>query len=413
MYIYLLICILMIIVLLYIFYNVFKINLIKYFIFKIFGKFKYGNFKFIDDKNKNIIFSKINNKSKKISNIYIKNINNFFTSIWTDGELGIGESYVNNEWYSDNLLLFLTILVLNRNNEYIPKFDFYSFYNKSLDYDKSNISFHYDVGNDFYETFLTDKLSAYTCGFFINNDTSLEEAQLNKVNTIIKKMNVLPNKTILDIGCGWGKIANYVSEQTKCKITGITISKEQVKFIKDSLKNIDVIEQDYRKVNTKFDYIYSIGMFEHVRYENYDSFFSMIKRCLNKTGRFVLHTIISTEKTNPEIHNETFISKHIFPGGQIPNNDWITNAVLRNNLNIIHTEYFGGQHYAKTLHIWRENMLKKKDYILKNYSEKLLNTYDYYFSVCEALFTSGSMGIGHYIITNNDIVDLNNNFVYF
>jgi cyclopropane-fatty-acyl-phospholipid synthase len=226
-------------------------------------------------------------------------------------------------------------------------------------------------------------------------------------------MNALPNKTILDIGCGWGKIADYVSKQTNCNVTGITISKEQIKFIKDNLPNVNVIEQDYREVTQPFDYIYSIGMFEHVRYENYDEFFSMIKRCLNKEGRCVLHTIISTEKTNSEYVSETFISKHIFPGGQIPNNDWIMNAIMRNGLNIIHSEYFGGQHYSKTLHTWRENMLKNKEYIIKNYSKELVKTYEFYFAECEAAFSVGSMGIGHYVITNNEIADLNNNFVYF
>ncbi len=395
-------------------YNNYKISIIKYFMFKIFSKFEYGNFQFIDIKNNNeIIFSKINNNSYPIYKVYINNLDEFITSVWNDNELGLGESYVKGYWYSDNLLEFLSVLLLNRNNKDIPKFNFYNFYNKSIDYDKSNISFHYDLGNDFYETFLIDSLSAYTCGFFLNDNTTLEQAQINKVNLIIKKMNTLPNKTILDIGCGWGKIANYVSNKTNCKVTGITISKEQIKYIKDNLKNLNVIEQDYRNVIDKFDYIYSIGMFEHVRYENYDVFFNMIKRCLNKDGRCVLHTIMSTEKTNSETVNETFISKHIFPGAQIPNNDWIMNSIMRCGLNIIHFEYFGGQHYAKTLHIWRENMLKKKEYILQKYGKKILDTYEYYFTVCEAAFSAGSMGIGHYIITNNNNVSLNNNFVYF
>lgn len=409
----LLLWILLVIVILFIMYYLFRTTIYQYCILKIFKNFKYGNFELIDEKYNNVILSKINDKKKPFVKVYIQNKEKFFNSVWNDGELGIGESYVKEYWYSDNLLDFLTILALNRNNEYIPKFNFYNFYNKNLEKDKNNIMHHYDVGNDFYETFLKDKLSAYTCGFFLTNNTTLDQAQLNKVDTIIKKMNAEKNKTILDIGCGWGKIANYVSEKTKCKVTGITIAKEQVKYIKENLKNVDVIEQDYRKVDKQFDYIYSIGMFEHVRYENYDVFFNMIKRCLNKNGRFVLHTIISTEKTNCDIVSETFISKHIFPGGQIPNNDWITNSIIRSGLNIIHTEFFGGQHYAKTLHIWRENMLKNKEYIVKHYGLDLLKTYEYYFAVCEAMFSTGTMGIGHYVITNNNIVNLDNNFVYF
>jgi len=396
----------------YMVYNYLKPSFIKYFMVKIFNKFNHGNFKMIDMKNNTTIFEKINNKDEQIATFNIYNVEKFFTEMWNKCELGIGETYVNGHWSSNNLYELLLVLLKNRNNECIPKLNSYNFFNKSLKYDKSNISFHYDVGNDFYETFLTDKLSAYTCGFFLNDNTTLEEAQYNKVNTVIQKMNPTANKTILDIGCGWGKIANYVSEQTNCKVTGITISKEQIKFIKEKLPNVNGIEKDYRELNEKYDYIYSIGMFEHVRYENYDDFFKMVKRCLSKGGRCVVHTIISTEETDKYSVNETFISKHIFPGAQIPNNDWITNAIMRNDLNIVHTEFFGGQHYARTLRHWRENMLKNKEYIMQSYGKKILDTYEYYFASCEAAFTSGSMGIGHYVITNNNTVGLENNFVY-
>lgn len=397
---------------LYMVYDYYKPCFIKYFILKIFSQFKYGNIKMIDMKNNKTIFEKNNNKDDQIVTLNIYNVDMFLTEMWNKCELGIGETYVNGYWSSNDLFQLLLVLLKNRNNEYIPTFNSYNFYNKRLKYDKTNISFHYDIGNDFYETFLIDKFSAYSCGFFLNENTTLDEAQYNKVNTIIKKMNPMQNKTILDIGCGWGKIANYVSEQTNCKVTGITISKEQIKFIKDYLPNITVIEKDYRELNEQYDYIYSIGMFEHVRYENYDDFFKMVKRCLSKNGRCVMHTIITTEETNKKSVNETFISKHIFPGGQIPNNDWITNAIVKNDLGIIHTEFFGGQHYAKTLRHWRENMLRNKEYIMKWYSKKILDTYEYYFASCEAAFTSGSMGIGHYVITNNNGVNLENNFVY-
>jgi cyclopropane-fatty-acyl-phospholipid synthase len=396
----------------YMVYNYLKPSFIKYCIFKIFNKFNHGNIKMIDMKNNRTIFEKNNNKDEQIVTLHIYNVDMFLTEMWNKCELGIGETYVNGNWSSNDLYQFLLVLLKNRNNEHIPTFNSYNFFNKSLKYDKSNISFHYDLGNDFYETFLTDKFAAYSCGFFINDNTTLDEAQYNKVNTIIKKMNPIANKTILDVGCGWGKIANYVSQQTNCKVTGITISKEQIKFIKDNLPNINGIEKDYRELTQQFDYIYSIGMFEHVRYENYDDFFKMVKRCLSKDGRCVVHTIITTEETDKYSVNETFISKHIFPGAQIPNNDWITNAIMKNDLNIVHTEFFGGQHYARTLRHWRENMMKNKEYIMKWYSKKILDMYEYYFASCEAAFTSGSMGIGHYVITNNNTVNLENNFVY-
>ena len=347
-----------------------------------------------------------------VAKVYIHNVDSFFNSLWNDGELGLGESYVRGDWKSPDISYFLTTIISNRHNQYVSNLKQCTFYN-TITKDKKNISHHYDVGNDFYETFLTDSLSAYTCGFFLNDETTLEEAQINKVDTIIAKLNASEGKTILDIGCGWGKIANYVSKKTKCVVTGVTIAKEQVAYMKKHVPNVSVIEMDYRDIQGSFDYIYSIGMFEHVSYSNYDAFFNTIKRCLNADGRLVLHTIISLEETHRDTVSETFISKHIFPGAQIPNNDWITNKAMECGLTIVHAELFGGQHYARTIKHWKENMMKNKGFIVNKYGIELLNTYEYYFSSCEAIFNNGSMGIGHYVITNKNRVDLKNQFVYF
>jgi cyclopropane-fatty-acyl-phospholipid synthase len=153
-------------------------------------------------------------------------------------------------------------------------------------------------------------------------------------------------------------------------------------------------------------------MFEHVRYENYNEFFKMIKRCLKPSGKCLIHTIVSLEKISPHNVNKTFISKHIFPGGQIPVTEWIIKAIIENELSIIHIEYFGGQHYAKTLNQWNKNMFDKSDYIIEKYGKNLLLKYEYYFKICEAVFTSGMMGISHILITNDITVNCNNNFNY-
>jgi cyclopropane-fatty-acyl-phospholipid synthase len=296
--------------------------------------------------------------------------------------------------------------------------------------DKKNIAHHYDVGNDFYRLFLTDPLMTYSCGIWATDKTTLTDAQYNKINIIIKKMNPKPNQKILDIGCGWGKIAKYVADKTNTHVTGITVSEKQAQQARQMLQmlqtqeninsennnnknNIDVMVMDYRNLNQQYDHMYSIGMFEHVRYENYDAFFQMIKRCLVPNGRFVLHTIITLDKNPRDEYKvmESFINKYVFPAGQIPTSQSIIGAAYRSNLKIIHTEIFGGQHYAKTLHTWRENMLKNREYIKKHYSDELVRKYDYYFAYCRAGFAIGSHAIGHFIITNQEVVNLTNNFV--
>ena len=402
------------IILVNLFYNLLKKYIPKYGVSYILNNFDKGNFKIIDN-NKNVILKKINDSTKPIPTIKLINEENFYNKVYKYKEIGLGESYMNGDWESNDLVDFMNSLCMNKNNK-LSKFSLGKIYNKNILYDKSNISHHYDVGNDLYMKFLKDDLSAYTCGFWFNEKDTLNDAQYNKVNTIIKKLDTKPNKKILDIGCGWGKIANYISKKTNCSVTGITISDEQVKFANknyDKNKNkIKIINIDYRNLHDNFDYIYSIEMFEAVRYENYDSFFQMIKRCLNPSGRFVLHTIISLNINNTTASTDNFVTKHIFPGGQIPNNDWITDTAKKNGLNIIHFEGFGGQHYAKTLKSWRENIIAEKDYIIKHYSIELLKKYEYYFAIFEAAFNTGLYCIGHYVIVHDTILSTNNSFNY-
>ena len=403
------------IVLFMVFKNLIQIFLPKPIILYVLSTFVKGNFILVDSSDSKEILRVVNEPEKPIPIIMIRNQNNFFKSIYEKNELGLGESYMRGEWNCDNLIEFLNTLCVNQSNSNILSIPLKLVSSSSKDYDKSNIVHHYDVGNDFYLQFLRDDLNAYSCGFWFSQSDTLNSAQYNKVNTIIKKLNAKPGSIILDIGCGWGKIAQYVSSKTKCKVTGITISNEQEKYANSTYnpEQVIVIDMDYRNISGTFDYIYSIGMFEHVRYENYDTFFQVIKKCLRPGGRMVLHTIIKFDKSNKICkYGDNFVATHIFPGGQIPQNDWILNKSRENGLNIIHFEGFGGQHYARTLKSWRENMWLEREYIRTKYPEELMLKYDYYFSICEAGFNTGILGIGHYIIINEPILSLTDSFGY-
>ena len=406
------IIIIIILILFFVYYSEFYFA--KPVVIMILSNFDKGNFIFIDQNNNEII-RVINDSNKEIPIIKIYNDNNFFTSIYNKSECGLGESYMRGEWKCDKLIDFLNTLCLNMNNPNIPKIQLSNILSTSISYDKSNIKHHYDIGNDFYLQFLRDDLNAYSCGFWFNDNDDLNKAQYNKVNTILKKLQVKSGSSVLDIGCGWGTIANYIAHMTNSRITGITISDEQEKYGIDNydFNKVKIFNMDYRYLSEQFDYIYSIGMFEHVRYENYDTFFKIIKKCLKPGGRFVLHTIISYDNTRKTCEEgDNFVTTHIFPGGQIPHNDWILNKARDNGLNIIHFEGFGGQHYAKTLKTWRELMWSEKNYISSKYSNELLLKYDYYFSICEAGFNTGLLGIGHYVIVSEPILSLTNSFNY-
>lgn len=403
------------VVLFMIFYSLSKIYLTKPIVIYMLSTFKEGNFVLVDSLSGEELVRVINQPAEPVPIVKINNQKNFFSSIYEKCELGLGESYMRGEWESNNLVEFLNTLCLNQSNSNIPSISLQLVSSKSQDYDKSNIVHHYDVGNDFYLQFLRDDLNAYSCGFWFKPTDTLNDAQYNKVNTVIKKLNAQPGSSILDIGCGWGKIAQYVSLQTKCKVTGITISNEQEKYANSTYNpsQVVVIDMDYRNISGTFDYIYSIGMFEHVRYENYDTFFQVIKKCLKPGGRMVLHTIITFDKSNPVCKaGDNFVTTHIFPGGQIPQSDWVINKARSNGLNVVHFEGFGGQHYARTLKTWRENMWGEKDYIRTKYPEELMLKYDYYFAICEAGFNTGILGIGHYIIVNEPILSISNSFGY-
>lgn len=394
-------------------YNVYKNDIAKYCVVKLLNSFEFGNLTIINKNNGETVLEKYNDKNDKHITIFVSD-ERFYLDLFENGEVGLGESYMKKYWMTDDLLGFLMLLIKNKNNKYMSK-TLIDINNPDEISDESKIKHHYDVGNDFYQTFLLDDLSAYSCGIWDNITNNLNDAQYNKVNIILKKLNIFGKKSnILDIGCGWGKIANYVANKTNSNVIGLTLSDEQVKYGKDNYnKNVTILKKHYKNLpnDAVYDAIYSIGMFEHVGYENYDIFFSKIKSILKPNCRFLLHTIICTEQSEKNKTEKIFINQHIFPNAQIPNNDWITTSITKSGLSIIHAEFFGGQHYAETLKCWRQNMLSNKKYVIDNYSDELLYKYEYYFSICEAAFRSNIMCVAHYLIENTDNLNLSSNYV--
>jgi cyclopropane-fatty-acyl-phospholipid synthase len=381
---------------------------------RVIRKLKYGNIKVICGDE--IIYNNIENDTEPVPRLCIREEyrKEFFKAINQKHEIGLGESYVDGYWYSDDIESLMVNIYSNIECIHYEKQTYYS---KSISQDKKHIAHHYDVGNDFYQSFLTDPLMAYSCGIWNDDTNSLADSQYNKVNTIICKIHPRSGQRILDIGCGWGCIAKYIADQTETHVTGITISEKQVEqielqLLKDKQTNVDFKAIDYRYINSVYDHIYSIGMFEHVRLENYDEFFRIIKSSLKQSGRFVLHTIIKFDRFYQTNITESFVTKHIFPGGQIPSPEWIINAVQRNGLRILHIECFGGQHYAKTLQEWRKNLMSNRKMIETKYGPELIRRYDYYFSSCYALFTLGELGIAQFVITNQTNLNLKNNYIY-
>ena len=231
---------------------------------------------------------------------------------------------------------------------------------------KMNVSHHYDISDDLYDLFLDPKRQ-YSCAYFKNENDDLETAQNNKIQHIIKKLNIKKDQKVLDIGCGWGGLAIEIARKTDCEVTGITLSENQLKYATQKAKELNLDNQvkfkliDYRELNEKFDRIVSVGMFEHVGRKFYKKFFKQVERLLKDDGVSLIHTIGSVM---PPRDPHPWITKYIFPGGYTPSLSEVTKPVEKAGLVVSDIEVLK-LHYSYTLKNWKLNCLKIKRKLLK------------------------------------------------
>ena len=328
------------------------------------------------------------------------------------GHLGFSESYLNHEWESPNLEKLLELMLKNLPNEFQPKSKLYKFYNRFIHFlrdntkmrAKKNIEYHYDIGNSFYEIWL-DKSMTYSSGIFQKENEDLFQAQKNKYEKLIKKMDIRPHHKVLEIGCGWGGMAEYIGKNLGCDYTGITISPSQKEFaekrmIKNKIeKKTNIKLCDYRDIKGTFDRIISIEMIEAVGEKYWDIYFSKINNCLKKGGLAGIQMIlIDNKKFNSYRKSVDFIQKYIFPGGMLPSHEKIRDSFKKNGLKEVSNNSFG-ESYAKTLKIWRNNFNNSLDKLTKiGIDAKIQRLFHYYFSYCEAGFSDGQIDVSQKII---------------
>ncbi|KRM95182.1 hypothetical protein FC19_GL002278 [Liquorilactobacillus aquaticus DSM 21051] len=272
--------------------------------------------------------------------------------------------------------------------------------NHSEKQSKSDIQSHYDLGNSFYSLWL-DKTMTYSCAYFKNKDDSLEQAQINKVYHILNKLDLERNKTLLDIGCGWGTLLFAAAKNYGIHATGITLSKEQFDYVSNKIKKehfedmIDVKLMDYRELDQSFDYITSVGMFEHVGKENLGLYFNKISDLLKPEGRALIHGITGQHMG---IGSDPFIDKYIFPGGYIPHLSEIMEHIMNSGLQLKDLETLR-RHYQKTLEIWTQNVLNHKQEITSMFDEEFFRMWNLYLQACAASFESGNIDVAQYLLT--------------
>jgi len=267
---------------------------------------------------------------------------------------------------------------------------------------KMNVAHHYDLSDDLYDLFL-DAKKQYSCAYFKNENDSLETAQNNKIQHIIKKLNIKPNQKVLDIGCGWGSLAIDIAKSTQCEVTGITLSENQFNYCVKKTKELNLENQvtfkliDYRQLNEKFDRIVSVGMFEHVGRKFYKNYFKQVEKLLFQDGISLIHTIGSV---NPPRDPHPWITKYIFPGGYTPSLSEVTAPIERAGLIVSDIEVLK-MHYSHTLRHWKENCIANKEKIIQMFDEKFFRMWEFYLASCESAFKWGDQVVYQLQLTKN------------
>ncbi|MDC0608675.1 cyclopropane-fatty-acyl-phospholipid synthase family protein [Candidatus Pelagibacter ubique] len=329
-------------------------------------------------------------------------------------DLYFGEAYSNGDIQIENgsLTDFLDIALMNIGRAELNFFSMlinklygsyryltnFNFIKKS----KMNVAHHYDLSDDLYSLFLDPK-KQYSCGYFINENDTLEDAQNNKIQHIIKKLNIKPNQKVLDIGCGWGSLAIDIAKSNNCEVTGITLSENQFNYCVKKAKELNLENQvtfklkDYRQLDEKFDRIVSVGMFEHVGRKFYKNFFKKIDNLLNDDGVSLVHTIGSV---NPPRDPHPWITKYIFPGGYTPSLSEVVTPVEKAGLIVSDIEVLK-LHYSHTLRHWKENCIKNKIQIINMFDEKFFRMWEFYLASCESAFKWGDQVVYQFQLTKN------------
>jgi cyclopropane-fatty-acyl-phospholipid synthase len=280
---------------------------------------------------------------------------------------------------------------------------------------KENVSFHYDIGNDFYKLWL-DETMTYSCGYFKTSNDSLKTAQQNKVGYILKKLNLQAGQTLLDIGCGWGELIITAAKRYGVKATGITLSEEQYARVQERIKNeqledsVDVHLIDYRELKKKkFDRVVSVGMIEHVGKEHLPEYFQKVNELLVDGGLSVLHTITSPMDGG----TDAWIDKYIFPGGYIPSVSELVTQITENKFYLTDLESLR-RHYAKTLEIWAENFENALEEVRKTKDERFIRMWRLYLHACVASFLTGNIDLSQFIFTKgtNDTIPWTRAYMY-
>lgn len=322
--------------------------------------------------------------------------------VFAGGSIGAGESYMSGDWDSPDITALIELFTVNENlgNQMSSPnriwglvSRFVHWYNKNTKRgSKKNIAAHYDLGNEFYSKWLDDSMT-YSSGIFDESAVTLTASQNNKYSTLAKSMGITSNDHVLEIGCGWGGFAEFAAREIGCKVTGLTISKEQFDFANKRIQDAglyDKVEfklQDYRDETGKYDRIVSIEMFEAVGEKYWQTYFTTLRDCLRPMGTAGIQTITIANNSFPQYSRRPdFIQRYIFPGGMLPSPEILETLRTSSGMTLLGEKVFA-QDYAKTLAEWRRRFSAKWTEIRPlGFDERFKRMWEFYLHYCEAGF---------------------------
>ena len=336
--------------------------------------------------------------------------NEFYVFLGSGGVTGVAEAYMAGYWTADNLVLLLQIVLKNKKILLSLDSGFAKLINpinklihwskqNTLKGSKQNILAHYDLSNDFYKLWL-DPTMTYSCGYFNNDSVSLEQASIEKIDRICRKLKLNENDHILEIGTGWGSFSLYAAKQYGCTIDTVTISDAQYEYASRKIESsglgskINIFNKDYRKIKGQYDKIVSIEMIEAVGHQFIPQYFSKISSLLKEDGLLVIQGITYNDQNFEQYKNSVdFIKKYIFPGSCLISVAQISDVIKEyTDLAIVDMEDIT-KHYAETLNRWKVNFMKVTPEVKRmGFSEAFIKMWEFYFVFCEAGFLERNIG---------------------
>ena len=357
-----------------------------------------------------LVHKLLNKANIKVGKDIIVHDKSAYKDMITKGTLGFGESYMYKKWDAPSLDVLISKILDARIKNlkwlgFLPnanlwiKSKFFNLQNRKYAPDLSET--HYNAGNHLFKSFL-DPNMIYTCGYF-KDTNSLEQAQLNKIKIIGKKLNLQPGEKVLDIGCGWGGTARIISEMFDVVVTGVSDAKEMIKYANEhnASKKVNFINTDYRNIKGKFNKIFNVGFLEAVGPKNFRSFMEQVNDLLLDNGIFLTHTIGGKKSVNS---GDPWLDKYIFPHGVLPSKKQIEKAV-KDLFDIRDFEAFG-KYYETTLNQWSVNLNKNWNTIKDQFEnpEIFKRMMDFYLLSCKASFHTGVSDLWQYVFTKPSMV---------